>query len=177
MRPPFSSRRRCSSLKVTPQITPDNRIIMDLTVSKDSVGQVIVDLVRRQRALHRHARNRHPGPGQRWSDGGARRHHGDRVPRDRKQGAVGWVTSGPWPCCSETRARPRTRTSSDLHYAADPARGRKPLLTPARRKLRIIRGRFTQRPRATACSRNATFSSSDRWARARPPSAGTWPAL
>lgn len=27
------------SLKVTPQITPDNRIILDLTVSKDSVGQ------------------------------------------------------------------------------------------------------------------------------------------
>ncbi len=30
------------SLRVTPQITPDNRIIMDLTVNKDSVGQVIV---------------------------------------------------------------------------------------------------------------------------------------
>ena len=30
------------ALRVTPQITPDNRIIMDLTVSKDSVGQVIV---------------------------------------------------------------------------------------------------------------------------------------
>jgi len=29
------------SLKVTPQITPDNRIIMDLTVTKDSVGQFI----------------------------------------------------------------------------------------------------------------------------------------
>ena len=28
------------SIKVTPQITPDDRIIMDLTVSKDSVGQV-----------------------------------------------------------------------------------------------------------------------------------------
>jgi type IV pilus assembly protein PilQ len=30
------------ALRVTPQITPDNRIIMDVTVSKDSVGQVIV---------------------------------------------------------------------------------------------------------------------------------------
>jgi type IV pilus assembly protein PilQ len=29
------------SLKVTPQITPDDRIILDLTVSKDSVGQVL----------------------------------------------------------------------------------------------------------------------------------------
>jgi type IV pilus assembly protein PilQ len=29
------------ALKVTPQITPDNRIIMDLTVNKDSVGQFI----------------------------------------------------------------------------------------------------------------------------------------
>ena len=30
------------SLKVTPQITPDNRIILDLDVKKDSVGSVIV---------------------------------------------------------------------------------------------------------------------------------------
>jgi type IV pilus assembly protein PilQ len=28
------------SLSVTPQITPDNRVIMDLTVTKDSVGQI-----------------------------------------------------------------------------------------------------------------------------------------
>ena len=30
------------ALKVTPQITPDNRIILDLAVTKDSVGKVIV---------------------------------------------------------------------------------------------------------------------------------------
>lgn len=30
------------ALKVTPQITPDNRVILDLSVKKDSVGQVIV---------------------------------------------------------------------------------------------------------------------------------------
>jgi type IV pilus assembly protein PilQ len=30
------------ALKVTPQITPDNRIILDLNVKKDSVGSVIV---------------------------------------------------------------------------------------------------------------------------------------
>ncbi|MBS0393331.1 MAG: type IV pilus secretin PilQ family protein, partial [Proteobacteria bacterium] len=29
------------SLKVKPQITPDNRVIMDLTVSKDSIGQLV----------------------------------------------------------------------------------------------------------------------------------------
>ena len=29
------------ALKVTPQITPDNRVILDLTVSKDSVGQTV----------------------------------------------------------------------------------------------------------------------------------------
>ena len=29
------------SLKVTPQITPDNRVILDLTVNKDSVGQLV----------------------------------------------------------------------------------------------------------------------------------------
>ena len=30
------------SLKVTPQVTPDNRIILDLNVKKDSVGQIFV---------------------------------------------------------------------------------------------------------------------------------------
>jgi type IV pilus assembly protein PilQ len=29
------------SLRVTPQITPDNRVILDLTVAKDSVGQLV----------------------------------------------------------------------------------------------------------------------------------------
>jgi type IV pilus assembly protein PilQ len=29
------------SLKVTPQITPDDRVILDLTVSKDSIGQLV----------------------------------------------------------------------------------------------------------------------------------------
>jgi len=29
------------SLKVTPQITPDNRLILDLTVAKDSIGQLV----------------------------------------------------------------------------------------------------------------------------------------
>ncbi len=32
------------SIKVTPQITPDDRIIMDLTVNKDSVGQVFAGI-------------------------------------------------------------------------------------------------------------------------------------
>jgi type IV pilus assembly protein PilQ len=35
-----SFKKAVLSLKVTPQITPDNRIIMDLTVNKDSVGTV-----------------------------------------------------------------------------------------------------------------------------------------
>ena len=30
------------SLRVTPLITPDNRVVLDLNVKKDSVGQVIV---------------------------------------------------------------------------------------------------------------------------------------
>jgi type IV pilus assembly protein PilQ len=29
------------SLKVTPQVTPDDRVILDLTVTKDSVGQLV----------------------------------------------------------------------------------------------------------------------------------------
>lgn len=32
------------SIKVTPQITPDDRIIMDLTVNKDAVGQVFANI-------------------------------------------------------------------------------------------------------------------------------------
>lgn len=36
-----SFKKAVLSLKVTPQITPDNRIILDLTINKDSVGQTI----------------------------------------------------------------------------------------------------------------------------------------
>jgi len=36
-----SFKKAVLSLKVTPQITPDNRVILDLTVAKDSVGQVV----------------------------------------------------------------------------------------------------------------------------------------
>jgi type IV pilus assembly protein PilQ len=35
-----SFKKAVLSLKVTPQITPDNRLIMDLAVNKDSVGQI-----------------------------------------------------------------------------------------------------------------------------------------
>src|SRR5688572_26911680 len=38
----ISFKKAVLSLKVTPQVTPDNRIILDLTVKKDSVGQIIV---------------------------------------------------------------------------------------------------------------------------------------
>lgn len=36
-----SFKKAVLSLKVTPQITPDNRVILDLVVSKDSVGEVV----------------------------------------------------------------------------------------------------------------------------------------
>ncbi|MES1196271.1 MAG: type IV pilus secretin PilQ family protein, partial [Steroidobacter sp.] len=38
----ISFKKAVLSLKVTPQITPDDRIILDLTVNKDSVGTVVV---------------------------------------------------------------------------------------------------------------------------------------
>jgi type IV pilus assembly protein PilQ len=38
----ISFKKAVLSLKVTPQITPDDRIILDLSVSKDSVGTVVV---------------------------------------------------------------------------------------------------------------------------------------
>ena len=39
-----SFKKAVLSLKVTPQITPDDRIIMDLNVSKDSVGQIYANV-------------------------------------------------------------------------------------------------------------------------------------
>jgi type IV pilus assembly protein PilQ len=36
-----SFKKAVLSLKVTPQITPDNRVILDLTIAKDSVGQLV----------------------------------------------------------------------------------------------------------------------------------------
>jgi type IV pilus assembly protein PilQ len=38
----ISFKKAVLSLEVTPQITPDNRIILDLDVTKDTVGQVVV---------------------------------------------------------------------------------------------------------------------------------------
>ncbi len=38
---PSSSRKPSSKLRVTPRETPDNRIILDLNIKKDSVGQII----------------------------------------------------------------------------------------------------------------------------------------
>jgi type IV pilus assembly protein PilQ len=38
----ISFKKAVLSLKVTPQITPDNRIILDLDVKQDSVGQIVV---------------------------------------------------------------------------------------------------------------------------------------
>jgi type IV pilus assembly protein PilQ len=38
----ISFKKAVLSLKVTPQVTPDNRIILDLNVKKDSVGQIFV---------------------------------------------------------------------------------------------------------------------------------------
>ncbi|HEX2493137.1 MAG TPA: type IV pilus secretin PilQ [Steroidobacter sp.] len=36
-----SFKKAVLSLKVTPQITPDNRVILDLTVAKDNIGQLV----------------------------------------------------------------------------------------------------------------------------------------
>jgi type IV pilus assembly protein PilQ len=38
----ISFKKAVLSLKVTPQVTPDNRVILDLNIKKDSVGQVVV---------------------------------------------------------------------------------------------------------------------------------------
>lgn len=40
----ISFRKAVLGLKVTPQITPDDRIIMDLTINKDTVGEIFADV-------------------------------------------------------------------------------------------------------------------------------------
>ena len=52
----ISFKKAVLSLKVTPQVTPDNRIILDLTVKKDSVGQIIVGGAGAAGSVDRHAR-------------------------------------------------------------------------------------------------------------------------
>ncbi len=84
----ISFKKAVLALKVTPQVTPDNRIILDLNVKKDSVGQVIVGGAGAAGAFDRHARDHHAGAGERRPDRGARRHPRDRASRDRKEGAV-----------------------------------------------------------------------------------------
>ena len=39
-----SFKKAVLSLRVTPQITPDDRVIMDLQVNKDSVGEIFFDV-------------------------------------------------------------------------------------------------------------------------------------
>ena len=39
-----SFKKAVLSLRVTPQITPDDRVIMDLAVNKDSVGEIFADV-------------------------------------------------------------------------------------------------------------------------------------
>jgi len=70
-------------LKVTPQITPDDRIIMDLNVNQDTVGQEFGGHPQR-----RHTRAHHAGAGGQRRHGRARRHiRADQAQR-RGEGAV-----------------------------------------------------------------------------------------
>ena len=57
------------SLRVTPHITPDDRINMSIQVNKDAVGQVIC-----QCPFHRYAQRHDRGPGGQRRDRGPRRH-------------------------------------------------------------------------------------------------------
>ncbi len=61
------------SLTVTPQITPDDNIIMDLLVSKDNVGSTDTECARRACTEHRHTLDSDSGVGQRRTNCRARR--------------------------------------------------------------------------------------------------------
>ena len=77
------------SLKVTPLITPDNRVILDIDVSDDTVGQQVTSATGGYGALDRHPPDHHPGAGQRRPDRGARRHPGDH--QDVSANKVPWL--------------------------------------------------------------------------------------
>ena len=96
------------SLKVEPQITPDNRIIMDLDVKDDSVGQVVVasggvnvpSINTREIATQVLVND-----GQTIVLGGILE---TTAARGRQQGARTWATSR---CSATCSSRPRTRTT------------------------------------------------------------------
>ena len=107
----ISFKKAVLALKVTPQVTPDNRIILDLNVKKDSVGQVIVGGAGSAGAFDRHPRDHHAGARERRSDRRARRHPRDRASRDREEGARTWATCRCSAASSRPPAGPTTRTS------------------------------------------------------------------
>ena len=136
------------ALKVTPQITPDNRIIMDLTVSKDSVGQVIVtsfgvNVPSSIRA--RSSRRSWSTTVRRWCSAASWRPSSAKL----KTRCPGWATSRASAVLFKNKSKTEQQgRAPDLRYAEDPARGREPLLTPRARKLRDNTRPPHQRPRA-----------------------------
>jgi hypothetical protein len=120
------------SLTVTPQITPDDRLILDLKVTKDSVRRPVrAERHGRPGAQHRHPRDHDAGAGERWADRRAGRYPRDGQPRRRDQGAVPWRRPRPRSVLpQQVEARGEER-AADLRDPEDPARRRQHLLTPA----------------------------------------------
>ncbi len=97
------------SLKVTPLITPDNRVILDLDVSDDSVGQQVTSATGGSVPSIDTRRNHHPGAGQRRPDRGSRRHSRYHQVQVGQQGAVLRATSRCSAICSRARSISTTR--------------------------------------------------------------------
>ena len=93
------------SLRVTPLITPDNRLILDINVKKDRVGQVVVtsggvnvpSIDTSEITTH--------GVHRRRPDRRAGRHPRDRAARNREEGAAAWETSRSWDTCSRPTSK------------------------------------------------------------------------
>ena len=83
-----SSRRRCCCSTSTPQITPDNRIIMTVEIRKDSVGQYVAAGRRLRGAVDRHQERDHADRRQQRRHRGHRRHLRRDDQQRRHQGAV-----------------------------------------------------------------------------------------
>ena len=109
-------------LDVTPNITPDDSIMLDLTVTQDSVGDLVPSGQGGFIPVHRYHRAEHPGAGGQWRDGSTGRCIQDRGYQFGNQGAVLWRYSLYRRVVPERVYLQDQDRNPDLHHAADPGR-------------------------------------------------------
>ena len=104
-------------LEVTPQITPDDRIVIDLTVK---TGHRWTHLP--GRAQRQHDPHLHPGAGRRRRHRGTRRHLSDRPAPDHRTNAAAWRSARPRTTVPAYLGARRQAGTLRLHHALDSSR-------------------------------------------------------